>query len=174
MDRWESLVRFQGSWSTLLDRVADVAYEQGILGTLLDGLEQRLGGRVGGAGMTPNRTEERVADLEQRLRMIVSHASGGRLHERESLDWSINDVCVAISRHKNEIWVQAQKSALTSTDNDVPGLVEALERIERKARDTSVRNKRAGITTNHNYFAEIIQIANATLAKHRQSNGADQ
>jgi hypothetical protein len=40
MNRWEKLMNNSGSWATLLDRIADEAYEEGILGTLLDRLEK--------------------------------------------------------------------------------------------------------------------------------------
>jgi UDP-N-acetylglucosamine transferase subunit ALG13 len=53
-----------------------------------------------------------VEDLRGKLRMIISHASGGSLSKPADVDRSINDICVEISRHKNEIWDQAQKSAL--------------------------------------------------------------
>lgn len=55
-----------------------------------------------------------VDDLKARLRMIVSHATGGHWHEQESLERSINDICVEISAHNNRIWKHAQESALTA------------------------------------------------------------
>jgi hypothetical protein len=51
-------------------------------------------------------------ELRQKLRMIISHASGGNLSEPGDIDRSINDICVEISRHKNDIWKHAQEAAL--------------------------------------------------------------
>jgi glycerol-3-phosphate responsive antiterminator len=51
-------------------------------------------------------------ELRQKLRMIISHASGGHLSEPEDVDRSVNDICVEISRHNNRIWEHAQEAAL--------------------------------------------------------------
>lgn len=53
-----------------------------------------------------------TGELRHKLRMIISHASGGILSEPEDVDRSVNDICVQISAHKNDIWKQAQESAL--------------------------------------------------------------
>jgi UDP-N-acetylglucosamine transferase subunit ALG13 len=53
-----------------------------------------------------------VDELRHKLRMIISHASGGALSEPGDIDRSVNDICVEISRHKNEIWKHAQEVAL--------------------------------------------------------------
>jgi hypothetical protein len=50
-------------------------------------------------------------ELRQKLRMIISHASGGHLSEPKDVDRSVNDICVEISRHHNRIWEHAQESA---------------------------------------------------------------
>jgi hypothetical protein len=53
-----------------------------------------------------------VESLRQKLRMIISHASGGHLSEPEDVDRSTNDIAVEISRHNNRIWEHAQEAAL--------------------------------------------------------------
>jgi hypothetical protein len=61
-------------------------------------------------------------DLHHKLRMIISHASGGHLSEPVDVNRSTNDIAVEISRHHNRIWEQAQESARRP-------LVEALEAL---------------------------------------------
>ncbi len=56
-----------------------------------------------------------VDELRQKLRMIISHASGGHLSEPGDIDRSTNDICVEISRHNNRIWQHAQETALASS-----------------------------------------------------------
>lgn len=58
--------------------------------------------------MTPNQGKE-YQELRQKLRMIISHASGGRLSKVEDLDRSTNDICVEISKHHNRIWEHARE-----------------------------------------------------------------
>jgi hypothetical protein len=55
-----------------------------------------------------------VEQLRGKLRMIISHASGGHLSEPEDIDRSTNDIAVEISRHHNRIWEHAQESATNS------------------------------------------------------------
>lgn len=55
---------------------------------------------------------EELDSLRHKLRMIISHASGGALCEPGDVDRSVNDICVEISRHKNEVWRYAQEVAL--------------------------------------------------------------
>jgi UDP-N-acetylglucosamine transferase subunit ALG13 len=52
-----------------------------------------------------------VDELRQKLRMIISHASGGHLSNPGDIDRSVNDICVEISRHHNHIWEHAQEVA---------------------------------------------------------------
>jgi hypothetical protein len=59
---------------------------------------------------SPNTAE--IVELRQKLRMIISHASGGHLSEPGDIDRSTNDICVEISRHHNRVWEHAQESAL--------------------------------------------------------------
>lgn len=48
-----------------------------------------------------------IEALQAKMRMIISHASGGHLSKPEDIDRSTNDICVEISRHHNRIWEQA-------------------------------------------------------------------
>lgn len=52
---------------------------------------------------------QEIEELRQKLRMIISHASGGALHKTEDLNRSVNDICVEISRHKNDIYAQGKE-----------------------------------------------------------------
>ena len=54
--------------------------------------------------------------LKQKLRMIISHASGGHLSKPNDMDRSVNDICVEISRHHNLIWEQAKASRPSPTE----------------------------------------------------------
>jgi hypothetical protein len=64
--------------------------------------------------MTNSKQSLSVEEIRHKLRMIISHASGGALSKPGDIDRSVNDICVEISRHKNDIWKQAQESALRS------------------------------------------------------------
>jgi hypothetical protein len=48
-----------------------------------------------------------IERLQGRLRMIVSHASGGSVQYTD--EQSINDISVGISRHHNAIWAHARE-----------------------------------------------------------------
>ncbi|MES2289261.1 MAG: hypothetical protein V4530_05935 [Pseudomonadota bacterium] len=50
----------------------------------------------------------RVAELEQQMRMIVSHATGGACQD---ITLSTNDISVEITRHVNRVWDAAQEAA---------------------------------------------------------------
>jgi hypothetical protein len=67
--------------------------------------------------------------------MIISHASGGALSEPGDIDRSVNDICVEISRHKNEVWKHAQEVARRDRPTD-PGedKVEEVAKAVRRAR----------------------------------------
>ena len=56
-----------------------------------------------------------VEQLRHKLRMIVSHATGGM---SQDIDASVNDICVEISRSKNEVWKHAQEVALRDAKAD--------------------------------------------------------
>lgn len=55
--------------------------------------------------------DERIEELETKLRMLISHASGGHLSEPDDINRSTNDIAVEISRHVNRVWEHAQESA---------------------------------------------------------------
>jgi hypothetical protein len=55
-----------------------------------------------------------VEQLRAKMRMIISHASGGHLSKPEDIDRPTNDIAVEISRHHNRIWEHAQESATNS------------------------------------------------------------
>lgn len=63
---------------------------------------------------------EAIDDLKHRLRMIVSHATCGHLSEAESLDWSVNDICVEISRSRNLIYQQGKDDQARSRSDHSP------------------------------------------------------
>lgn len=71
-----------------------------------------------------------VADVEHKLRMIVSHATGG---SSQDIDASVNDICVAITRMRNKVWEGGRESAFREAalppHSDIEGL-EALTRID--------------------------------------------
>jgi len=46
-------------------------------------------------------------ELRGKLRMIVSHATGGA---SQDIDASINDICVEITRRVNRVWEHAQEA----------------------------------------------------------------
>ena len=56
--------------------------------------------------MTPTQGRK-YQELRQKLRMIVSHATGGHLHRAEDIDRSTNDICVEISKTRTAVWNQA-------------------------------------------------------------------
>jgi hypothetical protein len=58
-------------------------------------------------------TNAPVADqreaLQHKLRMVVSHATGG---SSQDIDASVNDICVEITRMRNMVWEGGRQSAL--------------------------------------------------------------
>lgn len=54
-------------------------------------------------------TYNEIENLKHKLRMIISHASGGHLSKPTDLNRSVNDICVEISRHHNRIWQHARE-----------------------------------------------------------------
>lgn len=64
--------------------------------------------------------EDAVEELRTKLRMIVSHATGGH---SQDIDASVNDICVRISAMRNKVY-QAGKDRASS---GIERLVEALE-----------------------------------------------
>ncbi len=48
------------------------------------------------------------AELEHKLKCVISHASGGAIQDGASM--GLNDICVQISQHHNRIWTDAQES----------------------------------------------------------------
>ena len=60
-----------------------------------------------------------VKELHQQRRMIVSHATMGRT---DGEGQSVNDICVTITKLRNELYQEAQKSAL---DGHVPDVTES-------------------------------------------------
>jgi hypothetical protein len=57
-------------------------------------------------------------DWRHKLRMVISHASGGHLSDDADADRPLNDICVAISQHHNRVWEAAlekgRKEALST------------------------------------------------------------
>lgn len=98
----------------------------------IDALRQRLGYLVTdqmiAALSTPTPTDA-GEDYRRKLRMVISHASGGHLSDEGDADRSLNDICVEISRHHNRVWEAAlekgRKEAAPTTD--AVGLREALK-----------------------------------------------
>lgn len=70
------------------------------------------------------------------LRSVVAHATGGQLDLAEHPDFGLNDICVRITQFRNQLWKDAQASALPArTDgasNDHAGLIAALHECSDK------------------------------------------
>lgn len=65
-------------------------------------------GSITESDMTPTQGKE-YQELRQKLKMIICHASGGYLHKASDIDRSINDICVQISAHRNEVYAQGKE-----------------------------------------------------------------
>lgn len=65
-------------------------------------------GSITESDMTPTQGKE-YQELRQKLKMIISHASGGHLHKASDVDRSINDICVQISAHRNEVYAEGKR-----------------------------------------------------------------
>jgi hypothetical protein len=50
-----------------------------------------------------------IDELHTKLRLVISHASGGHLSKPEDMHRSINDICVEISRVRNMMWEHAKE-----------------------------------------------------------------
>jgi UDP-N-acetylglucosamine transferase subunit ALG13 len=102
-----------------------------------------------------------VEQLRAKMRMIISHASGGHLSKPEDIDRPTNDIAVEISRHNNRIWEHAQEAALrdAATNSEaVSELVRAdLERI------VQMRPRNSNRVTTAHLMASRAEIALAKL-----------
>lgn len=102
-----------------------------------------------------------VHNLRGKLRSVVSHATGG---SSQDIDEGLNDICVRISRHRNDVWNTALEKGrteaathITTLEAEVEALRKALgktqwelETIDRtnstdmaKVRELIVANRRA-------------------------------
>ena len=54
--------------------------------------------------LTPTPQAGGDTDYRNKLRMVISHASGGHLSDEADVERSINDICVQISQHYNRVW----------------------------------------------------------------------
>jgi len=61
--------------------------------------------------LSPEPTVAMVEDLRARMRMIVSHATGGA---GVDIDSPINTICVRITQRVNRVWEAAQEAALAA------------------------------------------------------------
>jgi len=67
--------------------------------------------------------QSEVEALRAKMRMIVSHASGGGLQD---IDLSPNDICVRISQHHNRVYEEGKKRGATKAEADNARLKELL------------------------------------------------
>lgn len=91
-------------------------------------------------------------ELRHKLWMIACHATGGGLPEIEGIDRSVNDICVQISAHRNEIY-QAGKDAAAEALTQAQARVVELE---------------AGLEHIANYYGpghRVTEIARTTLSR---------
>lgn len=61
----------------------------------------------------------KLDDLTAKVRNIVSHATGGALHEHEAASWPLNSICVEISRHRNEVFLAGRMADMTQSERHV-------------------------------------------------------
>lgn len=85
--------------------------------------------------MIPDTTTfDEIEALKHKLRMIISHASGGRLSGEKAINRSINDICVQISAHKNEIYADGKligfKAGFKRSDSPPPSDDKIMEAFE--------------------------------------------
>ena len=57
-------------------------------------------------------TKEAVDELRAKMRMIVSHATGGSFSD---IDASVNDICVRITANRNHIYQAGKDAALAES-----------------------------------------------------------
>jgi hypothetical protein len=120
--------------------------------------------------MTLNSTEERVARVSPDYARIYADARSQMMNDMTGQDFDHHLALVAFAAGR-----QAQ-DALTRTDNDVSGLVEALEPFARTWEEAQAYADFDGEDCRENYIGGSVnrgdwERAYTALAKHRQSNG---
>jgi hypothetical protein len=66
--------------------------------------------------------ENELQQLQQKFRMVISHASGGHLSDPKDIERSTNDISVEITKHVNRVWEHAQEvvtNKLTPAGNEL-------------------------------------------------------
>ncbi len=91
------------------DGAGEALVESGHLGWDADGMcDDHYAFACPKCALQPDKLGE---DWRHKLRMVISHASGGHLSEETDADRPLNDICVQISQHHNRIWQGALDKA---------------------------------------------------------------
>lgn len=95
------------------------------LGTACGRCERCIERKPAAMSSTTNAT---TAELESKLRCVISHATGGSC---DDISLSLNEIGVRITRHVNRVWESAQESALAKAtpSPQIERAKEALEQI---------------------------------------------